>query len=82
MYLGGHMRNVTLENGVKAWGFSLSQYVQAAVKNIEEHLGKKNEKLRAKALMPICTSYRPEIDTTPELNAVDSAYYQSLIGIL
>ena len=82
LYLGGHMRNVTLENGVKAWGFSLSQYVQAAVKNIEEHLGKKNEKLRAKALTPICTSYRPEIDTTPELNAVDSAYYQSLIGIL
>ena len=76
------MRNVTLENGVKAWGFSSSQYVQAAVKNIEEHLGKKNEKLRAKALTPICTSYRPEIDTTPELNAVDSAYYQSLIGIL
>ena len=31
---------------------------------------------------PIQTSYRPEIDTTPELNAIDSVYYQSLIGIL
>ena len=26
--------------------------------------------------------YRPEIDTTAELNATDAAYYQSLIGIL
>ena len=26
--------------------------------------------------------YRPEIDISPELNATDAAYYQSLIGIL
>ena len=27
IYLGGHMQKTTLENGAKAWGFSLSQYV-------------------------------------------------------
>ena len=26
--------------------------------------------------------YRPEIDISPELNATDAAYYQSLVGIL
>ena len=26
--------------------------------------------------------YQPEIDVSPELNAVDAAYYQSLIGVV
>ena len=26
--------------------------------------------------------YRPKIDISPELNATDAAYYQSLVGIL
>ena len=32
--------------------------------------------------MPLSLMYHPEVDTTPELNATDAAYYQSLIGIL
>ena len=35
IYLGGHVRKVTLDNDVEAWAFSSSQYVQAAVKNVE-----------------------------------------------
>ena len=31
---------------------------------------------------PIPTSYRPELDITPELISTDAAYYQSLVGIL
>eukprot|EP00957_Ditylum_brightwellii_P007862 595223-Ditylum_brightwellii.AAC.1 len=27
-------------------------------------------------------SYRPELDITPVLSPIDSAYYQSLIGVL
>ena len=38
IYLGGHMRKVTMENGAQAWAFGSSQYVQAAVKNVEDHL--------------------------------------------
>ena len=34
------MWKVMLDNGVKAWSFSLSQYVQAAMKNVEEFLQK------------------------------------------
>ena len=37
-YLGGKLRLVTLDNGVKAWAFGSCQYVQSAVKNVEEHL--------------------------------------------
>ena len=53
LYIGGRMRKVTFENGVKAWGFSSSQYVQAAVKNVEEYLMTTERKLPSKALTPI-----------------------------
>ena len=35
-----------------------------------------------KAPVPMLNEYRPKIDTSPELNAIDAAYYQSLIRIL
>ena len=82
IYLGGHMRKITLANGANAWGFSSSKYVQAAVNNSKEYLATTYQKLPSKALTLIQTSYRPETDTTLELNATDSAYYQSLVGIL
>jgi hypothetical protein len=41
IYLGGHLRKFELENGVKAWAFSSSQYVREAVKDIKEHLDRK-----------------------------------------
>ena len=82
LYLDGHMRKVELANGAKEWAFSSPQYVQTAVKNVEEYLHTKGIKLPSKAETPIRTSYRPEIDVSPELCPVDAAYYQSLIGIL
>ena len=36
----------------------------------------------SKADTPLTTTYRPELDVSRELNEVDAAYYQSLIGIL
>ena len=38
IYLGGHMRKVTLENSQDAWAFGSSQYCQAAVDNVEMFL--------------------------------------------
>ena len=69
VYLGGRVRKVQLENGVWAWSFSLSQYVQSAVKNVEEYIGKsKNSHLKipSKAETPLTTSYRPELDVSPD----------------
>ena len=85
VYLGGRVRKVQLENGVWAWSFSSSQYVQSAIKNVEEYVARsKNSHLKIpfKAETPLTTSYRPELDVSPELTPRDSAYYQSLIGIL
>ena len=82
IYLGGHMRKVQLDNGVQAWAFSSSKYVSEAVNNVESYLERRNMKLPKKAETPIQTSYRPELDVTPELNSTDAAYYQSLVGTL
>jgi len=82
IYLGGKMRKITLENGAKAWAFSSSQYVQAAVSNVEDYLRERHLQLPTKSNTPLSSNYRPEIDVSPELNEIDAAYYQSVIGIL
>ena len=85
LYLGSRIRKVQLENGIECWAASSSQYVQAAAKNVEEYLGKDQNpkmKLPTRAETPLQSSYRPELDVSPELGPVEAAYYQSLIGIL
>lgn len=82
IYLGGKLRKVQLANGVHAWAFGSSQYVQAAVQNVETYLRDRHLQLPPKALSPLPTGYRPEIDVTLALNTKDAAHYQSLIGIL
>ena len=79
------IRKAQLENGVNAWAFSSSQYVQTAVKNVETYLKSEDSKcwrMPKKADTPLTTTYRPELDVSRELNVADAAYYQSLIGIL
>ena len=86
--MGGHIRKVQLENGVECWAFGSSQYVKAAVDNVETYLvkqlklGNSKWKLPAKAETPMQTSYRPELDVSPELEPTKAAYYQSVIGVL
>ena len=85
IYLGSRVRKVQLENCVWAWSCSSSQYVQSIVKNDEEYIGKPENshlKIPSKAETPLMTSYKPELDVSTELTPRDSAYYQSLIGIL
>ena len=81
-YLGNKISQVTLENGNKAWALSSSQYIQNAIKNVEERLKKMNKNLPKRVRSPWPTNYRPECDTSPELLAEDTVYYQSLIGVL
>ena len=58
-YLGNKVTNITLENGTSCWSFSSSQYVQSAVKNVEDHLDKTGEKLPTRVRSPWPTNYRP-----------------------
>ena len=39
-------------------------------------------KLLKKASSPLSDSYKPELDTTPELDKSEASYYMSLVGIL
>ncbi len=38
LYLGEHLREVEIDDGTKVWAFSSTQYVQAAVENVETYL--------------------------------------------
>jgi hypothetical protein len=80
-YLGGKHHEVTLVNGTKAWAFGSCQYVQAAVRNVEDHLAKTGEKLPYKAPTPLSSKYCPEIDLSPQLGDTDSSYFHSLVGV-
>ena len=82
-YLGNKVSVVQLDNGISAWSFSSSQYVQSAVSNVQNHLKRKGKCLTPKnATSPWTRDYRPETDVTPELSPADASYFQSLIGIL
>ena len=81
-YLGNKVSEVTLANGTTCWSFSSSQYVQNAVRNVEEYLKKLDDKLPSRVRSPWSSGYRPETDTSPELSPAKATYYQSLIGVL
>ncbi len=49
--------------------------MRAAVKNVEEYLSTRDDerwRLPAKAETPLQTSYRPELDVTPELEPLEA----------
>ena len=85
MYLRAGIRKVKLDNGLDAWAASSSQYVQAAVRNVEEYVEKSHDKwwkIPNKVETPMRSTYRPQLDVSEELSLSDASYYQSLIGIL
>jgi len=82
IYLGAKLSKVVLPNGVEAWSMSSSQYVQEAVRNVEDHLKEQGRALSKGTNAPLSTGYRPEDDVTEELGDEDASYYQSLIGVL
>ena len=69
IYLENKVTTVVLETNVSAWSFSSSQYIQKAVKNVELHLRKSNEKLPSFAPNPFTSNYRPEIIPYAEIGA-------------
>ncbi|KAI2509582.1 Reverse transcriptase (RNA-dependent DNA polymerase) [Fragilaria crotonensis] len=83
-YLGAKLRITTLPNGVNAWSMSSSKYIQAAVANVKEfhkqHFPNYQWAKRTSGPFPI--NYAPELDTTPELDAGQAAFYQSQVGVL
>ena len=61
---------------------SSEKYVNSAIKNIEQMLAETNQRLPTKCRTPLSSGYRPELDTSPELETEGLQRYQELIGIL
>ena len=64
------------------WAMSSDIYVKRALADVERELGLVGQKLMTKAPTQLSAGYRPELDTTPELDPARASYYQGLIGIL
>ena len=64
-----------LPNRVKAFAWSLSRYIQEAVKNLERQLDKKGAKLKRGINSPLSNDYRPECDLSPECNEENAHLY-------
>ena len=70
-----------MANSQKCWAFGSTQYIRAAVDNVEEYLGTKGQKLQTKAKTPLSSEYRPEVDISDEIDEEEASYFQSLIGV-
>jgi hypothetical protein len=84
-YLGAVLGKMETEGGGECWTQSADKYLAASVENVEarlKKLGRSGIPKRKKTLTPFESSYRPELDTTPELALAGHRYFQELIGVL
>ena len=81
VYLRAQLDKMSVD-GFEGWTMSSEKYVKAAIENIEKTLAKTNQHLPTKCQTPLCSGYRPELDTSPELKRESLQRYQELIGIL
>ena len=81
-YLGGKLSQVKLNNGVVAWAFTSSKYIQESVRNVENYLQDNYGTKLPKVKTAIISGYRPELDISCELTDKEATYFMSLIGIL
>lgn len=94
-YLGGKIIERKLDGNQCCWLFNPFQYVsesarsvekqyQSQIENGDERFARKDSMSNTflSTLIPLLADYHPELDMSDELSATDTAYYQSLIGIL
>ena len=82
MYLGCSLSTKVNEEGVKCWAISSHEYIKQAILIVEEKLKKKDKKLPRKCPTPITSNYHPSVDTSRELDADGTQFYQECIGML
>ena len=80
-YLGAVLRQMDID-GKTGWYLSSEKYVKSAVENVEQILQKGGQKLPSKCKTPLSSSYRPELDTSPELKESGLQRYQEVVGVL
>ena len=81
IYLGARIEKKQL-NGQEVWTMSSKDYIKHAIENLEKVLEKRNMRLPTRATTPMQDAYKPELDSSAELNEDDITWFQELIGIL
>ena len=83
-YLGAQIYRHNLPDGRQAWGMTSEKYIKNAIRTVEDMLDEDGDgcKLKTTAKTALPTNYRPELESTPELNATLLSRYRQLIGIL
>ena len=83
LYLGTKIkkyRDPEDESGSHCWSMSGDHYVKSIVEDIQAKLAKSGRQLNANQKSPFSSGYRPEFDTSPELDDEDVSTFQELIG--
>ena len=83
-YLGGNIEKAQLYDGTTAWSMTCVDYLKGAIQNVDSMLKESNVALKGfgHGRRPYPSSYRPEIDTTKELDEEQLNKFQQLIGVL
>ena len=81
MYLGAKLQLKEI-NGGRCWTITSLDYINVAIKTIEEALKNRPWKLPTKVTTPMVTNYYPELDDSPELEQKDIQFYQEMMGML
>jgi hypothetical protein len=86
VYLGAEIKKWTIDGAddptKTRWAMSSDMYVKRAIADVEHELAQVEERLTTKVTTPLSSGYRPELDTSPELDAKLANYFQGLIGVL
>lgn len=85
IYLGANIEKFQVPSGRSHWSMNSTRYVKNALATVEELLKTEGRELRnnnKNGKQPLPTGYRPELDTSDELNPELSSRYLQLIGIL
>jgi len=86
MYLGNEVRKWQIDDDETPektrWAMSSDLYVKRAISEVEKELSYVGDMLTTRAVTPMSSGYRPEVDGTPLLDDKRANYYQGLIGVL
>ncbi|MFM7530855.1 MAG: Ty1/Copia family ribonuclease HI, partial [Nodosilinea sp.] len=80
-YLGGQISKFYIEGGAK-WAYGSERYVKEALRVIKKKLDEYGMCLKAKTNTVLPSGYRPELDSTPELEEDEATFYMQAVGIL
>ena len=83
LFLGATIKEFYFQGNAKPrWAMLSDEYIKNAIKTVETELAKLDKKLSTKAITPLASGYRPELNVSHYLDDDRTNYYQSLIGIL